>query len=63
MESKQQDGKYMLTQFTLAKKSVVAIPMLLIGKKGVRMEAKIGGDTVQETVEQENTVLVKSKPP
>ena len=64
MESEQQDGKYMLTQFTLAKKSVVAIPMS-IGKKGVRMEAKIGGDGVMETqtVEQEKAVLVKSKQP
>ena len=52
----------MLTMLTLAKKSIIAIPMS-IGKKGVRMEAKIGGDGVLETVEQEKAVLVKSKPP
>ena len=62
MEGKQQDGKYMLAMLTLAKKSIIAIPMS-IGKKGVRMEAKIGGDGVLETVEQEKAVLVKSKPP
>ena len=62
METKQQDGKYMLTMLSLAKKSIVAIPMS-IGKKSVRMEAKIGGDGVMETVEQEKAVLVKSKQP
>ena len=61
METKQQDGKYMLTMLSLAKKRIVG----MIGKKSVRMEAKIGWDGVMETqtVEQEKAVLVKSKQP
>ena len=58
METKQQDGKYMLTMLSLAKKSIVTI---IIGEKSVRMEAKIGGDGVLETVEEEKANLVKSK--
>ena len=58
MAMKQQDGKSMLVLHTLAKKSAV---IMVIGKKGVQMETKIGGDGVMETVEQELMVLLSSK--
>ena len=60
MAGKQQDGKSMLVLHTLAKKSAV---IMVIGKKGVQMETKIGGDGVLQIqiVEQELKVLAVSK--
>ena len=58
MAMKQQDGKSMLVLHTPAQKSAV---IMVIGKKGVQMETKIGGDGVMETVEQELMVLLSSK--
>ena len=58
MARKQQDGKSMLVLHTLVKKSAV---IMVIGKKGVQMETKIGGDGVTEIVEQELMVLLLSK--
>ena len=57
---KQQDGKSMLVLHTPAQKSAV---IMVIGKKGVQMETKIGGDGVLQIqiVEQELKVLAVSK--
>ena len=60
MAGKQQDGKSMLMLHTLAKKSAV---LMVIGKKDVQMETKIGLDGVLQIgiVEMELKVLVVSK--
>ena len=50
MENMQLDGKSMLIMPTLDSKRMAVV--VVIGKKDVQMETKIGGDGVMETVEE-----------